>query len=179
MHFIFSSSPFYIAHVHPPTGDDPVPSSIHNNPKFWPFFNDAIAVIDGSHIHCAPPTFEQEFYWNHKGFVSQNCLFTYFFNLEFVYYFMGWEGSASNAQVYNDAHSKDLHIPDRKYYLANEEFPMGQQLLIPYCGSWYHLAEWGCANVRYDILYFWYYIAITGLLIKKNYLICIMHHFAM
>ena len=92
---------------------------------------------------------------------------------------MGWEGSASNAQVYNDAHSKDLHIPDRKYYLANEEFPMGQQLLIPYCGSWYHLAEWGCANVRYDILYFWYYIAITGLLIKKNYLICIMHHFAM
>src|ERR1700730_11732753 len=56
MIFIFSSPPFYTAYVHLPTADDPVPSPIHNNPKFWPFFNGALAVIDGSHIHCAPPT---------------------------------------------------------------------------------------------------------------------------
>ena len=97
MLFIFSSPLFYIAYVHLPTADDPVPSPIRNNPKFWPFFKDALAVIDGSHIHCVPPASEQAFYWNRKGFVSQNCLFACSFNLEFVYSFTGWEGSASDA----------------------------------------------------------------------------------
>jgi DDE superfamily endonuclease len=163
MIFIFSSPPFYTAYVHLPTADDPVPSPIRNNPKFWPFFKDALAAIDGSHIHCAPPASERAFYRNRKGFVSQNCLFACSFNLEFVYSLTGWEGSASDARVYDDARSKDLHIPDRKYYLADAGFPMCQQLLTPYRGPRYHLAEWGRASVRYNILYFWYYLFILQL----------------
>ena len=160
MLFIFSSPPFYTEYVHLPTIHDPVPSPILNNPKFWPFFKDALAAIDGSHIHCAPPALERAFYRNHKGSVSQNCLFACSFDLQFVYAFTGWEGSATDARVYDDARSKDLHIPDGKYYLADAGFPMSQQLLIPYRGTRYHLKEWGRAGTRYDMMYFWYYLFI-------------------
>ena len=148
MLFIFSSPPFYTEYVHLPTADDPVPSPICNNPKFWPFFKDALAVTDGSHIHCAPPASERAFYRNRKGFVSQNCLFACSFNLQFIYSFTGWEGSATDARVYDDARSKDLHIPDGRYYLADAGFPSCPQLLTPYRGPRYHLAEWGRASVR-------------------------------
>jgi hypothetical protein len=157
MLFIFSSAPFYTEYVHLPTADDSVPSHICNNPKFPLFFKDALAVIDGSHIHSAPPASERAFYRNHKGFLSQNCLFACSFNLKFVSSLTGWEG---DAQVYDDAQSKDLHIPDGKYYLADAGFPTSQQLLTPYCGPWYHLAEWGHASIRYDMLYFLYYLLI-------------------
>jgi hypothetical protein len=147
-------------YVHLPTADDSVPSHIHNNPKLWPFFKDALAAIDGSHIHSAPPALEWAFYWNCKGFLSQNCLFACSFDLKFVYSLMGWEGSVSDAQVYDDAWSKDLHIPYGKYYLADAGFPTSQQLLTPYRGPQYHLAEWVHASVRYDMLYFLYYLLI-------------------
>jgi hypothetical protein len=85
---------------------------------------------------------------------------------------IGWEGSAANARVYKDAHSKDLHIPDGKYYLAHAGFPACQQLLIPYCGVQYHLAEWGHAGVRYvfrTYLKQFIYTFVVGQQIKKNY----------
>jgi hypothetical protein len=56
------------------------------------------------------------------------------FNLQFVYSLMGWEGSATDAQVYENACSKDLHIPDGKYYFADGGFPACPQLIIPYHG---------------------------------------------
>ena len=42
----------------------------------------------------------------------------------------------------------DLNIPAGKYYLADAGFPHCLKLLMPYQGVWYHLAEWGCANIR-------------------------------
>ena len=134
-------------YVRLPTGNNSVPSHIRNNPKFWPFFKDVLAAIDGSHIHSAPPASERAFYRNCKGFSSQNCLFACSFDLKFVYSLTGWEGSASDAQVHDDARSKDLYIPDGKYYLADVGFPVSWQLLTPYRGARYHLAEWGHANV--------------------------------
>jgi hypothetical protein len=66
-----------------------------------------------------------------------------------VYALTGWEGSAGDARVYDDARSRDLDIPDGKYYLADAGFPACQQLIIPYRGVRYHLAEWGRASIRY------------------------------
>ena len=63
----------------------------------------------------------------------------------------------TDAQVYDDAQSKDLHIPDGKYYLTDAGFPMDQQLLVLYHGAWYHLKEWGCTSVRYNMLYIYLY----------------------
>ena len=87
--------------------------------------------IDGSHIHSVLPASEQAFNWNRKGFLSQNCVFACSFDLKFVYSLTGWEGSASDAQVYDDAWSKDIYILDGKYYLADVGFPATQQLLTP------------------------------------------------
>ena len=149
MLFIFSSHPFYTKHVCLPTANDPVPPEIHNQPKFWPFFKDALGAIDGSHLHCAPPIHDCSAYQNHKGFLSQNCLFACSFGLKFVYAYTRWEGSATDARVYEDALSNDLHIPEGKYYLADAGYPCCDELLTPYCGKRYHLAEWGRAKTRY------------------------------
>lgn len=61
----------------------------------------------------------------------------------------GWDGSAADALIYNDARLSDLTVIPGKYYLADAGFGMCSALLIPYRGVRYHLAEWGRANVRY------------------------------
>ena len=57
MVIIFSSPPFYANHVQLPIGTDPIPPEISYNPKFWPYLKDAVGAIDGSHFHCAPPSY--------------------------------------------------------------------------------------------------------------------------
>ena len=69
--------------------------------------------------------------------------------MRFTYTLTGWEGSATDARVYDDAITSDLHIPEGKYLLADEGYPLRRELLVPYRGVRYHLAEWGRANVRY------------------------------
>ena len=51
---IFSSPPFYTNHVTLPNANDPVPPEIQQNPKFWPYFKDALDAINGSHINPPP-----------------------------------------------------------------------------------------------------------------------------
>lgn len=145
---IFSSAPFYTAHVRLPTANDPTPAEILSNPKFYPFFKDAIGAIDGSHIHFSPTSYSRALYRNRKGFISQNCLFACLFCLQFCYALTGWEGSATDARIWADAISHDLNIPEGKYFLADAGFPACDQLLLPYRGVRYHLAEWGRAAVR-------------------------------
>ena len=128
--FILSSEPFYSQYVHLPGSETPLPNKFHHNPKFWPVFEDALGAIDDSHIPSAPPASERIFCWNRKGFISQNCLFTCSFSLLFVYALTGWEGSATNARVWEDAHAKDLAIPSGKYYLADAGSPSCKELLL-------------------------------------------------
>jgi hypothetical protein len=149
MNSIFSSPPFYTKYVCLPTAEDPVPTKIRNDSKFWPYFKDAVGALDGSHIHCSPPGRERGSYRNRKGFLSQNCLFGCSFDLQFVFTYTGWEGSATDAKVYENALVDGLDIPEGKYYLADAGFPSCDQLLIPYRAVRYHLAEWGRANTRY------------------------------
>lgn len=149
MLIIFSSPPFYSKYVQLPRAGDPVSPHIRHNPKFWPYFHDALGAIDGSHIHCAPPSSQRGFFHNQKGFVSQNCLFGCSFSLHFVYSLCGWEGSASDSRVWDHARTQDFKVPDGKYYLADAGYPSCKELLIPYKGIRYHLAEWGRTNVRY------------------------------
>ena len=49
-----------------------------------------------------------------------------------MYTLTGWEGSATDARVYNDAATTDLHIPAGKYLLADGGYAHSRQLLIPY-----------------------------------------------
>ena len=59
----------------------------------------------------------------------------------FLYAMTGWEGSANDAHIWKDACSKNLVIPNGKYYLADAGYPSCEELLIPYQNVCYHLAE--------------------------------------
>ena len=142
---ILSSRPFYTTFVTPLNAS--IPSKIHSNPKFWPYFKDIVGAVDGCHIPISPPSHRASLYRNHKGFLFQNCLFICRFDLDFKYSLCGWEGSASDIQVYEEVLARGLIISEGKYILGDLGYPYRGKLLVPYQGVWYHLAEWGHANV--------------------------------
>ena len=85
-----------------------------NNNDFYPYFRDCVGAIDGTHIPVFVPEDRRAPYRNHKGVVSQNVLAACSFEFKFVYILSGWEGSASDSLVYQDARTTDFQVPDRK-----------------------------------------------------------------
>ena len=144
----FSFTPFYTKYVDLPTIDNMPSLFFKDNPKMWPFFQHALGAIDGCHIPYYPPASERELYRNRKGWCSQNCLFACSFSLSFIYGLTGWEGSTSDARVFEDAILNDLHIPGGHYLLADAGFLNCKELMIPYSGKRYHLKEWERAKLR-------------------------------
>jgi hypothetical protein len=144
----FSSAPFYTKYVPLPKAADPTPLEIANNPKFYPYFADVIGALDGTHIACTPSAVDRQNARNRKGFLSQNCLIACSFDLRFLYVLSGWEGSAADATVYSDARNVDFPIPVGKMYLADAGYAASDELLVPYRGVRYHLAEWQRASLR-------------------------------
>ena len=171
MLFAFSSPGIYTKYVQLPHEDEAVHSLIRDNPKYYPFFQDAIGAIDGTHIACTPAAAERDATRNRKGFTSQNCLVCCNFDMQFTYVLSGWEGSMADASVYHDARTTDFTIPDGKYYLADAGYPNCPQLLVPYHGQRYHLAEWGrTGTVRLlFLLTHWHNdYSLLGLQMPKN-----------
>jgi hypothetical protein len=144
----FSSPPFYNDYVKLPQTDAPVPPEIQDNPKLYPFFKDALGAIDGTHINCCPSAADRQAARDRKGGVTQNCLAICGFDMVFYYMFSGWEGSASDSTMFQDARVTDLPVPPERYYLADAGFPSCTSLIVPFRGTRYHLQEWGRANLR-------------------------------
>jgi hypothetical protein len=144
----FSSAPFYTDNIHLPHNHNPVPPEIQGNPKFFPFFKDALGAVDGTHINCNATAADRQAARDHKGAVTQNCLAICTFDMRFLYIFSGWDGSASDSTMFHDTRITDLPIIRGKYYLADAGFPICETLLIPYRGVRYHLAELGRAQLR-------------------------------
>ena len=70
------------------------------------------------------------------------------FDLKFVHVHAGWEGSASDARVLQDALNHGLQVPPRKFYLVDAGYANTPQFLAPYRGTRYHLKEQGRARQR-------------------------------
>jgi len=106
---------------------------IHSLNLLWGQSIDAISILHHHSVYslCC----------NLKGFYLQNCLFGCTFNFMFFYVLTEWEGSASDAHIFQDALIKGLSIPEGWYYLADAKFPHCPQLLVFYQGICYHLAE--------------------------------------
>ena len=68
--------------------------------------------------------------------------------MRFTYVLAGWEGSAADGRVWEDARRSDLRIPEGRYYLADAGFPSCDALMVPYRGVRYHLKEWALGNQR-------------------------------
>ncbi|XP_050385110.1 uncharacterized protein LOC126801712 [Argentina anserina] len=74
-------------------------------------------------------------YRNRHGIQSQNVLAACNFDLEFMYVLSGWEGSAHDSKLLNDALSK--------FFLVDCGFANRHQFLSPLRGVRYHLKDFG------------------------------------
>ena len=131
-----------------PNANTPLSKNFSDNPKFMPYFKDCIGAIDGTHIPVTPPASEFIPFSNRKGYTSQNVLAACNFNMEFIYLLVGAEGSMADGALWTLARGRDLTIPTGKYYLGDAGFPHCNQLLVPFRGVRYHLAEWGRSTTR-------------------------------
>ncbi|KAL9293294.1 putative harbinger transposase-derived nuclease domain-containing protein [Arabidopsis thaliana] len=146
-----------------------VPSKISKSTRFYPYFKDCVGAIDGTHINAMVQGPEKASYRNRKGVISQNVLAACNFDLEFIYVLSGWEGSAHDSKVLQDAltrRTNRLQVPEgnrlqvpegdlsydnlflivcfhvsEKYYLADCGFPNRRNFLAPLRSTRYHLQD--------------------------------------
>jgi hypothetical protein len=142
------SKEFYGAYVTLPPPNE-IPDEIKNNPRFYPFFKDCRGAVDGSLLDAFVALIDMARYRSRKGRISTNLLAACRFNLLFCYLLSGWEGSAADGRVFDDARRTDFEIPPGTYYLGDAGFPLCNVLLVPYRGVRYHLKEWAQSGQRY------------------------------
>lgn len=133
--------------VRAPRPNDPTHERIANDPKFKEFF-DCMGALDGSHVPAVVSAGLAGRFRNRKKFVSQNVLGVCDFDMLFTYVLAGWEGSAHDGRVLQDAVNKGLRLFTGKYYLGDAGYALSRYVLTPYRGVRYHLKEWARGNLR-------------------------------
>lgn len=138
---------FYASYVKLPPQE--IPPEIRNNPHYYPFFEGCRGAVDGSLLDGFVALADMSRYRSRKGRIAQNIFAACRFNLMFCYLLTGWEGSAADGRVFQDARRKGFAIVPGTYYLGDAGFPVCDCLLVPYRGVRYHLQEWRKAgNLR-------------------------------
>jgi hypothetical protein len=115
--------------------------AIQSNPRRWPYFKDCVGALDSSHFYLHVPVSEQRRFRNRHGDLTHNVLSVVDFNINFTYILAGWEGSAHDGRVLNDAISRGFRAPEGRYFLADAGYANRDFLLSPYRGVRYHLRE--------------------------------------
>lgn len=126
------------------------PPEILRSNRFYPYFKDCIGVIDGMHIPAHVPAKDQSRFRNRKGVLTQNVLAACTFDLQFIFIYPGWEGSAADSRVLravlDDPYQKFPQVPEGKYYLVDSGYLNMEGFLAPYEGVRYQLHEYIGAN---------------------------------
>lgn len=75
-----------------------------------------MGALDGTYIDVHVPSVDRPRYRTRKGDVVTNVLGVCDRNMEFIFVFPGWEGSASDSRVLRDALSRPngLRVPNGK-----------------------------------------------------------------
>ncbi|KAM1495672.1 hypothetical protein ACFX2K_030329 [Malus domestica] len=97
-----------------------------------------LGALDGTHIDVHVPEIDKPRYRTRKGRVATNVLGVCSGDMQFIYVFPGWEGSASDSRVLHDAISR----PNGFKVPADGGYTNGEGFLAPYRGIPYHLSEW-------------------------------------
>ncbi|RVW75767.1 putative nuclease HARBI1 [Vitis vinifera] len=129
------------------------PQEIKDNTKFWPYFKDCIGAIDGSHFRVKVSNDVVHRYRGRNYYPTQNVLAACSFDLKFTYVLPGWEGSASDSRILDNALVRDfdkLIVPQGKYYLADAGFQLKIGFLTPYRSTRYHLKEYSVHQPEND-----------------------------
>ena len=145
-----TSDAFQQEYMKLPREGDGIPDRIQKDPKLFPFFQDCVGAIDGSHMFVRPPSATRGPWRDRKGNLSQNMLAVCDFDMNFTYVLVGWEGSVADSTLYLHAtRNGGLVVPDGKYWIADAGFASCSTLLVPYRNVRYHLREWAAGNSRY------------------------------
>ncbi|KAJ0882785.1 putative harbinger transposase-derived nuclease domain-containing protein [Helianthus annuus] len=127
--------------------NDDVPDYILNNPRYYPIFKDCIGAIDGTHVRASVRSKDQPKYIGRKGYATQNIMAVCDFNMCFTFVWAGWEGSAHDTRIFNEALRRpELNFPHPmggKYYVVDAGYPNINGYLAPYKGQSirYHIPE--------------------------------------
>lgn len=81
-----------------------------------------------------------------EGFTAQNILVVCSFNFTFQYILAGWEVSAHDSRVLEDAKNKGFKVPEGKCYLGDVGYSSLSTIMVPYRGVRYHLKEQAQSN---------------------------------
>lgn len=101
----------YPEFVNPPNSSTPL--KIINNSRFYPWFEDCVGALDGTHVHASIPVGDQDRYRYRKGGLSQNVLAAISFDdLKFTYVLAGWEGLTHDSRVLNDVLARGFRVPE-------------------------------------------------------------------
>ncbi|CAL1355505.1 unnamed protein product [Linum trigynum] len=73
-----------------------------------------------------------------------NILAACTFDLKFTYVLAGWEGSASDSRILENALTRDdkLKVPPGKFYLVDAGYALKPGFITPYRNTRYHLKEY-------------------------------------
>uniref|UniRef100_A0A7C8ZPL5 Uncharacterized protein n=1 Tax=Opuntia streptacantha TaxID=393608 RepID=A0A7C8ZPL5_OPUST len=127
-----------------------IPLQILGSKRFFPYFKDCIGAIDSMHIPAHVPAKDQCRFRNKKGSLSQNVLAACTFDLQFIFIYPGWEGSASDSRVLqavlDDPDQNFPPIPEGKYYLVDSSYLNMEGFLAPFQGVRYCMQEYKGAN---------------------------------
>ncbi|XP_026443198.1 protein ALP1-like [Papaver somniferum] len=104
-----------------------------------------LGALDVTHISIHVATEDKPRYRTRKSSIETNVLCVCSHNLEVIYVYPGWEGSAADSRVLREAIYKKngLEVPQGYYYLVDADYPNSGGFLAPFRGQRYHLKEWG------------------------------------
>ncbi|XP_026388390.1 putative nuclease HARBI1 [Papaver somniferum] len=126
------------------------PTEILGSTRFYPYFKDCIGVIDGMHIPAHVIAKDQPRFRNRRGVLTQNVLAACTLDLQFIFVYPGWEGSAEDSRVLravlNDPDQNFPQITEGKYYLVDGGYTNMKGFVAPYQGYRYHIHELRGAN---------------------------------
>nr|XP_016460117.1 PREDICTED: uncharacterized protein LOC107783641 [Nicotiana tabacum] len=128
-----------------------IPLQILESNRFYPYFEDCIGVIDSMRIPAHVPAKDQSRFRNKKGILTQNVLAACTFDLQFIFVYPGWEGSASDSRVLravlDDPDQNFPPISEGKYYLVDTGYVNMDGFIAPFPGIRCHLHEYRGANL--------------------------------
>ncbi|KAK3183400.1 hypothetical protein Dsin_030686 [Dipteronia sinensis] len=121
---------------------DPVPKNC--NDGRWKWFKNCLWALDGTYIKVHVSEVDKPRFRSRKCEIATNVLGACSRDMMFTFVFPGWEGSASDSRVLQDALSRPtgMRVPNGCYYLMDGGYTNGEGFLAPYRGTRYHLSEW-------------------------------------
>ncbi|KAK4709834.1 hypothetical protein R3W88_004347 [Solanum pinnatisectum] len=108
----------------------------------WRWFKGRVDALDGTYIQIRVPSKDKPRYRTRKGEIATNVLGVCDKNLNFTYVLPGWEGSAADGRVLQNAIAR----MNGNYYLCDGGYTNGNGFLSPYQGYRYWLRDWQGEN---------------------------------